>query len=126
MTILLIASLVALLLGAVGLYGVIGYVVSQRTREIGLRMALGALPGAVRGMVLRQGLVLAAVGVLLGLAGAAALTQVLDTLLFEVSARDPLTFAGVAAVLFGVSALAAYIPAARATRIDPMEALRAE
>jgi predicted permease len=126
MGILLIASVVALLLGAIGLYGVIGYVVSQRTQEIGVRIALGAMPGAVQRMVLRQGLVLAVAGVALGVLGAAALTRVLDTLLFEVSARDPLTFIAVPVVLFAVTALATYLPAARAARIDPVIAIRTE
>ncbi|MGH7506141.1 MAG: FtsX-like permease family protein, partial [Longimicrobiales bacterium] len=126
MAILVIAAVVSLLLGAIGLYGVIGYVVSQRTQEIGVRIALGALPGTVRRMVLRQGLVLAVMGVAIGLVGSVALTHLLDSLLFEVSARDPLTFLLVPAVLFGVTALAVYVPAARAARVDPVRALRAD
>jgi putative ABC transport system permease protein len=124
MTIILIAACVALLLGAVGLYGVIGYVVSQRTREIGLRLALGAVPMQVRRMVMRQGLDLAGIGTVLGVAGALALTRVLDSVLFEVDSRDPLTFALVPLVLLGVSAVAAYVPARRASRMAPMHAMR--
>lgn len=126
MVILSVAALAALLLGAVGLYGVIGYVVSQRTKEIGVRIALGAVPGGVRRMVLRQGLALAAAGTAIGLAGAMFMSRLLDAVLFEVDSRDPLTFVGVAAVLFAVTALAAYLPARRASRISPLEALRAE
>jgi ABC-type antimicrobial peptide transport system permease subunit len=124
MTIILIAAVVALLLGAVGLYGVIGYVVSQRTREIGLRLALGAMPTQVRRMVMRQGLGLAGIGTALGIAGALALTRVLDSLLFEVGSRDPATFALVPLVLLAVSAIAAYVPARRASRLAPMHAMR--
>jgi putative ABC transport system permease protein len=125
-TILLIAALVALALGAIGLYGVIGYVVSQRTQEIGVRIALGAIPSQVRTMVLRQGLVLAGVGVALGLGAAVALTRVLQSLLFEVDSRDPLTFALVPAVMLTVSGIAAYLPARRASSVSPLEAIRAE
>jgi predicted permease len=124
MTIILIAAGVALLLGAVGLYGVVGYVVSQRTREIGLRLALGAVPTQVRRMVMRQGLDLAGIGTALGIAGALALTRVLDSVLFEVDSRDPLTFALVPLVLLAVSAIAAYVPARRASRLAPMHAMR--
>ena len=126
MTILSVAALVALVLGAVGLYGVIGYVVSQRTREIGVRIALGAVPASVRGMVLRQGLTLAAAGTALGLAGAVLLSRLLDAVLFGIDSRDPATFAVVPAVLLLVSALAAYVPARRASAVSPLEALRAE
>ncbi|HEX6306978.1 MAG TPA: ABC transporter permease [Longimicrobiales bacterium] len=126
MTIILIAAVVALLLGAVGLYGVIGYVVSQRTREIGVRLALGALPQQVRRMVLRQGLDLAGIGTALGLAGAIALTRLLESVLFEVDSRDPLTFLVVPVVLIAVSALAAWLPARRASRVPPLHALREE
>jgi predicted permease len=126
MMILSVAALVALVLGAVGLYGVIGYVVSQRTKEIGVRIALGAVPASVRRMVLRQGLALAAVGTAIGLAGAALLSRLLDAVLFEVDSRDPATFLLVATVLFLVSALAAYVPARRASAVSPLEALRAE
>jgi ABC-type antimicrobial peptide transport system permease subunit len=126
MMILSVAALVALVLGAVGLYGVIGYVVSQRTKEIGVRIALGAVPRSVRRMVLRQGLVLAGVGTGFGLIGAALMSRLLDALLFEVDSRDPFTFVAVATVLFGVSALAAYLPARRASAVSPLEALRAE
>ena len=126
MMILSVAALVAMLLGAVGLYGVIGYVVSQRTKEIGVRIALGAVPVSVRRMVLRQGLVLAVVGTAIGLGGAALLSRFLDSLLFEVDNRDPLTFVAVSTVLLAISALAAYVPARRASAISPLEALRGE
>jgi ABC-type antimicrobial peptide transport system permease subunit len=124
--ILMVAALVALLLGAIGLYGVINYVVSQRTQEIGVRIALGAIPAQVRTLVLRQGLTLAAVGILIGLAGAVALTRLLGTLLYEVKSRDPITFVLVAAVMLGVSSFAAYVPARRASAVSPLQALRAD
>jgi ABC-type antimicrobial peptide transport system permease subunit len=123
-TLLSIAAGVSLLLGVVGLYGVIGYIVTQRTAEIGVRLALGAEPSRVRSMVLRQGVGVAVVGVAVGLAAAWASTHVMASLLFEVSARDPVTFATVAVVLIAVSALATYLPARRAAAIDPVQALR--
>ena len=126
MTLLIIAAVVALVLGLVGLYGVISYIVSQRTPEIGVRLALGAQPGDVRSMVLRQGLGVALVGVVLGLGLAAVATRVMGSLLFEVSTHDPLTFAGATLALTAVSALATYLPARRAAAIDPLEAVRAE
>ncbi len=121
-----IAAAVALLLATVGVYGVISYVVSQRTREIGVRIALGAESTKVAGMVLRQGLLLAVVGVALGLAASYGLTRLMTGLLFGVSAVDPLTYAVVAVCLSGVALLASYVPARRAARVDPMEALRIE
>jgi putative ABC transport system permease protein len=126
MTILAIAALVSLLLGAVGLYGVIGYVVSQRVPEIGLRIALGALPANVQRMVLRQGLALALTGVAFGLVGALLLSRMLASLLYGVSTYDPVTFGSVALVLLAVSAVAVWVPAARAAKTDPMRALQAE
>jgi predicted permease len=126
LTLLGTASGIALLLGLVGIYGVISYLVSQRTREIGVRMALGASAPTVRGMILRQGLALAAVGVVVGLAAAAALSRVMGSLLYGVSAVDPVTYAAVAAALVAVSALASWLPALRAAGVDPSRALRAE
>jgi predicted permease len=116
----------ALALAVVGIYGVISYSVTQRTRELGIRIALGATPAAVRRMVVRQGLAIAAAGLALGLAGAAALTRLMRSLLYGVTPTDPVTFAGVAAVLVGIAVLASYLPARRATRVDPILALRAE
>ena len=119
-------GIVVLLLAAIGIYGVTSYSVGRRTREIGIRMALGADRGSVLGLVIRQGLVLTAMGVGLGLAAGAAGAQVLRSLLFGVSPLDPVAFGG-AALLFGVVSLAAsYLPARRAARVDPMRALRAE
>jgi len=118
------ASGIALLLGLVGIYGVISYVVAQRTREIGVRMALGATPPAVRGMVVRQGVLLAAAGVGIGLLAAVALSRVMSSLLFGVSAVDPLTYLAVAVTLVGVAGLASWIPARRAAGVDPATALR--
>ncbi|MGH7717348.1 MAG: FtsX-like permease family protein, partial [Gemmatimonadaceae bacterium] len=114
----------ALLLATVGIYGVISYAVAQRTREIGVRMALGATRGNVLGMVVRDGTRLAALGVVIGLAGALALTRVLSSLLHEVSATDPLTFGAVAVALAAAAVLASYIPARRATKVDPLVAMR--
>jgi predicted permease len=119
-------SALALALAAIGLYGVIACSVTQRTQEIGIRMAVGAQRSDVLRLVLRSGLKLVAIGVALGLAGSLALTGLLQSLLFGVTAHDPLVFAGNAALLFGVAGAACLIPAFRATRADPMVVLRAE
>ncbi|HKG12067.1 MAG TPA: ABC transporter permease, partial [Pyrinomonadaceae bacterium] len=116
----------ATLLAAVGIFGVMNYSVTLRTREIGLRMALGAQPARVLVLVLRQGLVLTLVGIGIGLLGALALTRVMSSLLFGVNATDPLTFAAIVPLIAVVSLVACYIPARRATRIDPLVALRYE
>lgn len=121
-----IAAAVALLLGTLGIYGVISYAVSRRTRELGIRIALGATVSRVRRRVVREGLVLAGAGIVIGTLAAAALSGVLGGLLHEVSPSDPLTYALVAAILIVAAALASYVPARRASAIDPMEALRRE
>jgi predicted permease len=121
-----IAASVALLLGVVGIYGVISYVATQRTREVGIRIALGAAHRDVTGLFLRQGLVLAATGILAGVAASAALTRVMSALLFGVSPLDPLTYGAVAVGLASTALLASYVPAARAARVDPAVALRWE
>ncbi|HKS06437.1 MAG TPA: ABC transporter permease [Gemmatimonadaceae bacterium] len=126
MTLLTIAALVALALGVVGLYGVISYVVGQRSNEFGVRMALGARPGQIRTMVVRQGVFVALGGIAVGLAAAVGLTRLMETILFEVSARDPLIFAGSAVVLMLISAIASDLPARRAAAVEPVAALRAE
>jgi predicted permease len=123
---LALASGAALLLGAIGIYGVISYMVSLRTREIGVRMALGAAPGEIGRMVSRQGLTMAGAGVVIGLVSALALTRYLRTLLFEISPTDPLTLGGVAAILLVVALAASWLPARRAAHVDPAVALRAE
>ncbi|HEX5086148.1 MAG TPA: ABC transporter permease [Blastocatellia bacterium] len=119
-------SLLALILAALGIYGVISYSVTQRTRELGIRVALGAQTAKVLMMVIRQGLAPVAIGLALGLAGAAALTRLMATLLFGISATDPATFAGIALLLVSVALLACYFPARRAAKVDPMIALRRE
>jgi predicted permease len=126
LVLLAITSGMALLLGLVGLYAVIAYVLAQRTREMGIRMALGAPAAALKGMLLRQVLVLVAVGVAVGAGGAAALTRLMESLLFGVTALDAATYVSVSAALFLVALLAGYLPARRVTRIDPMQSLRAE
>ena len=123
---LAIAAAVSLALGVVGIYGVISYIVSQRTHEIGVRMALGADRGDVRRMVLRQGVVLTGTGVVIGLVSAVGLTRFISSLLYGVEATDPVTFAAVAALLTAVAFVASYVPALRASRTDPLVAIRFE
>ncbi|HVY71520.1 MAG TPA: ABC transporter permease, partial [Verrucomicrobiae bacterium] len=116
----------SLSLAAIGLYGVIAYAVSQRTREIGIRMALGASRGNVLALVLRGGMRLAGIGVIIGIAAAAGLTRLMRTLLYGIEATDTLTFVGVSGLLTGIAFLACWLPARRAARLSPLEALRAE
>ena len=126
MMLLGIFALMALVLAAVGIYGVLSYTVTQRTRELGIRMALGAESNSVMRLVVGQAMVPALIGVVLGLAGAWGATRLMSSLLFGVSATDPVTFIAVALFLLAVAALASWIPARRATRVDPLIALRAE
>jgi len=116
----------AVLLAAVGLYGVMSYLVTQSTRDIGVRVALGALPGDIVRLVVRQGMELLAVGLLAGLVGAAALTRVMASLLFGISTIDAATFSAVPVLLAAVAFAATLIPAVRATTVDPIVALRDE
>ena len=119
-------ALLALVLASVGLYGVMSYTVTQRSRELGVRLALGAGTNDVLGLVLRQGVNLALVGVVVGLSAAFLLTRVMNSMLFGIGATDPITFVTIPLVLMAVAALATYLPARRATRTDPIVALRAE
>jgi putative ABC transport system permease protein len=123
---LAIAGGMALLLGIIGIYGVISYSVTQRTRELGIRIALGAQRNTVKGMVVRQGMLLAGIGVALGLGAAAGLTHLMVSFLFEISPLDPVTYCAVSAGLLAAAALASYVPAHRASGIDPIDALRVE
>ncbi|MGH9830511.1 MAG: FtsX-like permease family protein, partial [Blastocatellia bacterium] len=116
----------ALLLAVIGVYGVISYSYAQRTREIGLRMALGALPSSVKLMALGEGVTLASSGVAIGLGLAFALTRTLASLLYSVSPADPATYAVMVGVLLAAALLACYLPARRASRVEPMSALRYE
>ena len=116
----------ALVLGIIGIYGVLSYAVSQRRREIGIRLALGAQPGELKALFVRHGLILASIGVAIGLAAAAGLTRLMSSLLFGIKPLDPITYAAGALVLGIAAALASYLPARRASTVDPVEALRAE
>jgi predicted permease len=119
-----IAGAMALVLGIIGIYGVIAYAVSQRTREIGIRLALGAQPGELRTMFVRYGLTLAAIGVAFGLGAAVGLARLMKSLLFGISPLDPLTYAAVPVILVAAAVLASYLPARRAAAVDPVEALK--
>jgi ABC-type antimicrobial peptide transport system permease subunit len=123
---LVAASAIALILGAIGLYGVISYIVTQRTNEIGIRLALGARPGQVRSMVVLQGARLAALGLVIGVAGALVLTRLMQGMLFGTGPTDPFTFVVVIGFLAAIALLATYVPAHRASRIDPASSLKME
>ena len=126
MRLLSIFAAVALLMAAIGIYGVMAYSVQQRTQEVGIRMALGASPGTVRRMVVLQGMLLALIGLVVGIGGGLALTRLMGSLLFEVKPWDPLVFVSTAVLLAAVALLACYVPAVRASRVDPLVALRYE
>ena len=126
LSVLAVAALITLVLGAVGLYGVVAYAVSLRTREIGLRLAFGAEPSGVRRLVVREGLALTAAGLMVGAVVFAGVGGVFRAVLFEVSPGDPITLLVTCAILLLVAVLASWMPARRASRIDPMEALRAD
>jgi ABC-type antimicrobial peptide transport system permease subunit len=126
MTLVGLFAAIALGLAALGVHGVVSCAVAQRTREIGIRIALGAHPQAVRRRVVADGLLLSGIGLAVGLAGALALARLFASLLYGVSATDPITLAGVAGVLGLVAVLASYLPARAATRVDPTVALRVE
>ena len=119
-------AILALMLAAVGIYSTMSVYVGSRTKEFGIRLALGAEPGALRRVVMRQGMLLTAVGVVVGVAGALALTRTIQSLLFEVSTTDPVVFTAIPLLLVFVSLLACYTPARRATKVDPLVALRDE
>jgi predicted permease len=114
------------IIAAIGIYGVVSYTVRGRTREIGIRMALGAKPGQVASRIVREGMTVAAAGVFVGIAGALALSRAVESLLYGTRPRDPVTFAAAASILLGVACAASLIPALRASRIDPVTALRHE
>jgi len=126
MMLLLIAGGVALILGAVGIYGVISYVIGQRRSEIGVRLALGARPSDVSAMVLRQSGGVVIIGLGVGLAAAFGSSQLMKSLLFHVSAADPITYGAVTSFLLAIAAMASWIPARRAAALDPTTALRSE
>jgi putative ABC transport system permease protein len=126
MVLLAIAAAAALLLGTIGIYGVVSYIVTQRTGEIGVRLAMGAEPGSVARMILRQGGTVTLVGALIGVLAAFAGSRFIQSLLFGVSARDPVVFAGTTLFLLVVALLACWLPARRAARLSPLEALRTE
>jgi predicted permease len=126
MTLLAAFAAIAVTLAAIGVYGVLAYLVSQRTQEIGLRLAIGAAPGDVVRLILREGVMLASIGLAAGVAGALAAGRALTTMLFGVTATDPITFGVVSLALAAAAAVASYLPAGRAARVDPMQALRAE
>jgi ABC-type antimicrobial peptide transport system permease subunit len=121
-----IFAVVALTLAAIGTYGILSYMVTERQREIGIRMALGAGSGQVVGLIMRQGLTIALLGIGLGILGAIWLSRVTSSLLFGVSPSDPATYATVAGVIALVAVTACLIPTRRATRVDPLEAIRAD
>jgi ABC-type antimicrobial peptide transport system permease subunit len=121
-----VVSALAMVLGAVGLYGVLAYVVAERTREIGVRMALGATAGAVRRLVVSQGAKVVLVGVVTGVVAAVASTRLLKALLYDVNALDPVVFVAMSITMIGIGLLASYVPARRASNVNAMESLRSD